>query len=615
KKLINFLYAYRYGNLIVSFPSMGIQLHIIGHRPVNGESNEKLGVLLSRCRPMLAALSEALVVVSRSGDVLYANDAAARLFECSSEELLASEGRKLVRSGARDLEELFASGARRTCTLLHSEKGQFRAVLIPLELQEKTEAVALLLACQPDERFAYGEVSSTGHVPRLIDAVMESSYDGLWIIDREGRVIRLNRAAERIFGCTAREVVGSKLSGLVTAGYMDDEVSSEVFRRKTTVTIVHNTRLNKRVLSTGSPIFDSHGEVDIIIINDRDITELNRMSKDLDHSKALVDLYREELYGKRRRDPDSEHFLCKSKIMQGVYESALRVSQFDSTVLLHGESGVGKGFFAKLIHQKSPRSKGPFIRVDCGAIVGTLFESELFGYERGAFTGAVREGKPGLIEMAHKGTLFFDEIGEVPLIQQVKLLRFLDEKSLVRVGGSTEREVDTRVIAATNKNLAEEVEKNRFRQDLYYRLHVVSIQIPPLRGRKHDVLELIRFFMRKTGKRINVRKQIAREALDALVAYDYPGNVRELEHMVESLLVMTPGDVIGLQDLPARVRGSATAPSPPRAQQSPTLRRLMNREEARQIREAVEKYGSQRQAARILGINQSTISRKLRKLQ
>jgi transcriptional regulator with PAS, ATPase and Fis domain len=315
------------------------------------------------------------------------------------------------------------------------------------------------------------------------------------------------------------------------------------------------------------------------------------------------------------RELELNYHLCKSKVMETVYEKALRASRFDSTVLLTGESGVGKGLLAKLIHQKSHRSDGPFIRVDCGAIVETLFESELFGHEKGAFTGAGPKAKVGMLEMAQGGTLFLDEIAEVPLKQQVKLLRFLDEKSLIRVGGSEVRPVDTRVIAATNKDLGEQVRKHRFRRDLYYRLNVVSLPVPPLRGRSEDILDLITYFMNRISQRHQLRKQIDREALDVLLSYQYPGNVRELENIVESMIVMCQGDTITVNDLPGGLRQAIARSDLSESGESNSLPRLIHRTTVEHIQRAVDKYGSQREAARHLGVHQSTISRQLKKSQ
>jgi PAS domain S-box-containing protein len=569
--------------------------------------------LLTAIEPVLDDVRACVTLISPSGIILYANEPAIHVTGLSCRESVDAEAEKIFGSSWQDIQAVFDTGKPRDFDYGERTGPRVKARLQPIFLSGTIEAVALIIQDPFASRSTVNEEDSRWQMTRLLDAVMKSSYDGLWITDNKGVIIRINRAAERITGCTAAGVVGRTFRDLAEEGLIGDSAVCEVLERRTTVTLVHSTNQGKKVLSTASPIFDSNDEIDLVVVNDRDITELNRMSEDLDRSKALVDIYQQELTDMQLQDVDMGYYICKSKTMQTVHEKVLRVSQYDSTVLLTGESGVGKGKLARLIHEKSSRSDGPFIRVDCGAIVETLFESELFGYEKGAFTGAIREGKPGLVEMAGGGTLFFDEIGEVPLSQQVKLLRFLDDKCVVRVGGSAVCQVDTRVIAATNKDLAEGVETGRFRRDLFYRLNVVSLVIPPIRGRRDDIRDLIHFFVRKIGKKLNVYKQIDEDALLALEAHGFPGNVRELEHMVESLLIMSQGDRIVLDDLPPEVRDASIEDVVLSRKEATPLPNLISQVETQQILEAVEKYGSQREAARHLGINQSTISRKLRK--
>lgn len=572
-----------------------------------------LSELLEAFGSVMDIVPDGIIVVLPSGVVAYANKAAARFLGRPKEELVNSHAEEIQRSVWEDISKVFQDGVPQLGVRASIDGKLYITNRLPLRFKKGIEGVvSFFQAVFVYDKYAM-ELESYREMAQLLDSIMESSYDGLWITDRHGNVVKLNKAAERITGCSADDILGRNVSELVAKGYVDESVTMEVLKRKTTVTLVQTTKADKKVLATGNPILNSKGEIDVIIINDRDITELDRIRRELDESKALVDQYRSELLDFHLRDLESNFFVCRSKEMESIYERALRVARFDSTVLITGESGVGKGQLAKLIHQKSERSGGPFVRVDCASIVDTLFESELFGYEKGAFTGAGAKGKPGLVEMAEGGTLFLDEISEAPLSQQVKLLRFLDEKCIMRVGGSTVRAVDTRVIAATNRDLAEQVRKYAFREDLFYRLNVVSLAIPPLRGRTQDILDLITFFTRKFRSKHNLDRSIDSEALDALLHYEYPGNVRELENIVESVMVLSRGDVVTLSELPPPVRKLVDPAQLRRAIEQGSLKNAIDQLELEQIAEAVRKYGSQQKAARHLGINQSTISRKMKR--
>jgi len=291
----------------------------------------------------------------------------------------------------------------------------------------------------------------------------------------------------------------------------------------------------------------------------------------------------------------------------------MRAAQVKSTVLIRGESGVGKGFFAKLIHFASPRKEGPFIRVDCGSIPESLIESELFGYDRGAFTGARAEGKPGHFELAEGGTLFLDEIGDLPLNVQVKLLRFLEENEMIRVGGTVPKKVDTRIIAATHRNLEEMVKKGEFRKDLFFRMNVIPIYIPPLRERPEEIPSFVQFFLQKVNRENRTNKVILSRAIDCLRQYPFPGNIRELANLVEQLVVLTQKRHIGVEDLPAHVRQPEINIGRLTESEDMNLSRAVQRLEKIMIIRALKSCGTQRKAARLLGIDQSTLARKAKR--
>lgn len=446
-----------------------------------------------------------------------------------------------------------------------------------------------------------------------IDGIINSFYDGLWICDSDGRVIKINKAAEKINCIEAEHVIGKNAENLIQAGLIDRSVTLEVLKTKTTVTILQQLKGGKRILVTGSPVFDQQRRISLVVVNERDITELNRLRDELEESRALAHRYYSNIYQLEKEKHLSSKVVARSEVMSRVLNMALRVAQVDSTVMIYGDSGVGKGFFARLIHESSPRQNGPYIRVDCCAIPETLIESELFGYEKGAFTGALPGGKPGQLELAGGGTLFLDEIGDLSPNVQVKLLRFLEDNKIMRVGSTVPKEISIRVIAATNRNLDDLVRKGDFRGDLFFRLNVIPIYIPPLRERVDDIPLFIQFFLEKFNQKYSTNKVILRAALDCISQYPFPGNIRELSNLIEQLGVLTEAKNIRREDLPMHVRFSDSRLINNLEKNADNLRKAVKKLEKEMIIRALRSYGSQRKASRFLGVHQSTLARKVRR--
>ncbi|NMA13751.1 MAG: sigma 54-interacting transcriptional regulator, partial [Clostridia bacterium] len=292
------------------------------------------------------------------------------------------------------------------------------------------------------------------------EAILESSYDGIWITDGKGYVVYTNEAWERITGISREEVIGKATEELLEKKLFSDSVTLSVLDNKKRVTMMlYNYKTNKQTLTTGNPIFDKDGNIEYIVNNVRDITDLTTLKEKLEKKDQLIDLQNTELSHLRTKLSLHNDLVFTSHEMNQIIDLAVRVASFDCTVLVQGESGVGKGIITKAIVKNSTRKDGPFVKIDCGAIPANLLESELFGYEKGAFTGADSKGKKGMFELANKGTVFLDEIGELPLSLQVKLLHAIQEKEIKRVGGTNPIPLDIRIIAATNKNLEEMVSK------------------------------------------------------------------------------------------------------------------------------------------------------------
>ncbi len=451
---------------------------------------------------------------------------------------------------------------------------------------------------------------------RELDAIIDSSYDGLWICDEQGRVIRVNPASERLNNLKAEDIVGRNMKDLVAEGLIDRSVTLEVLATGRVVNLLQHTREGRKLMLTGNPVFDDDGRLILVVVNERDITEIDALHQSLEQEKALKDQYRHQLLEMQLAKVRFHQIIARSPVMVNLLEQSIKVSSTDSTVLILGETGVGKGMVADLIHKFSRRCKQPMIRVNCGAIPESLIESELFGYVGGAFTGARKNGKPGHFELADGGTLFLDEVSELPLPAQVKLLRFLDDGCITRVGGTVARQVDVRIIAATNRDLAGMVERGEFRKDLYYRLNVIPLRVPCLRERRECIFPLLQHYLERfcarTGK---PTLRLTREAADLLVGYEYPGNVRELINLCERLAVLCENNPIEVDDLPRGIGGDEPAAAGRDAVLDGTgsLRELLERAERRILARMLEQCGSQWELARRLQVNQSTISRKLKK--
>lgn len=454
----------------------------------------------------------------------------------------------------------------------------------------------------------FNELTSVKGLISELEATINSSYDGIFITDGTGTVLRLNNAYERITGIKAEEVVGKNMKNLVDDRYYDESVTLLVIESKKSITINQTVRGNHRILVTGNPIFDEHGNLFRVVTNVRDVTELTNLQEQLNKTKEQTLKYKTELSHLRLMHMQDKCLVYRSQAMARVVEMAQKIADVDSTVLINGESGTGKELIAKLIHKHGKGLKKPFIKINCAAIPEQLLESELFGYEGGAFTGAKKEGKPGLFELAHNGTLFLDEVGDLPALLQVKLLRALQEKEIIRVGGTTPKIVNVRIIAATHRDIAKMTKEGTFREDLYYRLMVVPVYLPPLRDRKEDIPLLIMHFLEKFNAKFGYCKKINPAVIERLMHYSWPGNVRELENIIERMMVIAHGDELTLDLLPESVYNKAFVP-----RRGAKLKAAVEQTEAFLLAENYKEYQNWQKVAEILGINRATVFRKAAK--
>ena len=379
-----------------------------------------------------------------------------------------------------------------------------------------------------------------------LETVLDSSSESIWVIEGDGTVSRINRKSETLLNIRAEEVVGKHYEALISSGVVDVSVTRKAFQTGRPVTMMQKAlRTGRSLLVTSTPVFDGDGKISMVIVNERDLTQLNQLQQELEQVRGESKRIKEAMTALNLKELREQEIIAESKEMQDVLVTALKLSRINvSTILILGESGTGKGLLAKFIHSNSPNKNGPFIQINCAALPETLLEAELFGYEKGAFTGARDQGKIGLFEMAQGGTLFLDELGELSQTVQAKLLKCIEDKEVLHLGGLTPIGIDCTVIAATNIDLVDQVNQKKFRQDLFFRLNTFTLTLPSLRKRPEDILELSMFFLEKYNKEYGMHRKISHKGLATLQSYPFPGNIRELKNAIKKSVVMSETNVM-----------------------------------------------------------------------
>lgn len=566
---------------------------------------------------VLDAVGSAVFVLDREGRVILSNPQAQTEFDLMPGVALDDRMPELLPYAAR------AVGDNRKgsdLALAHPSRSpnSIRVRITPLSIGKNDPGALGLIEDQTELENAMREMAAHQERSRELDTIIDSSNDGFWICDARGRVLRINAASERINSVKASDVEGRTMQALLAEGFVDRSGTLEAIESRSRVNLMQQTRSGRKLMVSANPVFDDDGSLIRVVITERDTTEIDTLRRELEKQAALQAEYRNRMLEMQEAASGEHRIVARSANMAEVVRQAIKLSRVDSSVLLLGESGTGKGIIADLIHRHSSRADKPMIHINCGAIPESLVESELFGYERGAFTGARPKGKIGYFEMADGGILFLDEIAELPLGSQVKLLRFLEDGRVSRVGGTTSRQVDVRMICATHGDLKAMVDRGTFREDLFYRLHVIPVRIPPVRERRECILPLIRHYLALFGKRVGSGRapRISSDALNAMLVYSYPGNVRELMNLCERLVVMAEDGEIGLSDLPATVvSASPPADEPADAVIPPgmTLAQILEQVERRVLSRALAEVRTQTRMAARLGVNQSTIARKMKK--
>ena len=376
--------------------------------------------------------------------------------------------------------------------------------------------------------------------------IVNCIQDEIFITDGTGKIIACNSISLNFCYSKMEDIIGRNMRNLVEEGVFDDSIALKVIEKNSSVSEMQRSLTDKLdLLVTGTPFYKD-GEISYVVLTERDITELCKPESRLEQLEEITE---NNLYRQSRALSIKLDLICESPIMLDLINMISRISESDATVLIQGESGTGKSLIAKFIYQNSLRKDKPFVDLNCGAIPENLLESELFGYEKGAFTGANNTGKIGLFEMANGGTIFLDEISTIPPHLQVKILRVLQEKEIMRVGGTKYIPIDIRIISATNSNLEELVKSGEFRKDLFYRLNVCQFTMPPLRDCKEDITPLCDFFIEKFNEKYHHNKMLSSSAKKLLHCYNWPGNIRELENIMERIVIISNADIISSESI------------------------------------------------------------------
>jgi PAS domain S-box-containing protein/TyrR family helix-turn-helix protein len=566
------------------------------------QTNEQLDAILRKSL-------DSLFITDAKGLVLSVNEAYTKITGINAEDILGKTLYELVEKGLyKRAAALMVIESHESVSYTEKTKTGRTALFIGTPIFDPEGNLINVLVNIHDItelESVSNELVYTKELKDELDAVIQASFDGIVVTDSNATILSINDSYQRITGLTREELVGKNMYDLTQSGLFDHSDVSIVIESRKAVTFTQKLNTGKTILVTGNPIFNDNGDLVRIITNARDLTELNKLRQEVEHANRLRQHYEEELHKIRMEDS----FIAEATSSKNLQELIARVSKVDSTILIQGESGVGKEIVASELHYQSPRRDKAYIKINCAAIPENLLESELFGYDKGAFTGARKEGKMGIFELANHGSLFLDEVGDIPLHLQVKLLRVLQENEITRVGGSLPIQVDVRVIAATNRNLREMVKEKLFREDLFYRLNVVPIHVPPLRERKGEIEPLVNHFLEMFNKKYSLNKTIDPQIIHAIQDYEWPGNIRELRNVIERAIVTSPDTVIHEIIFPGseehmQLDSDADNLTPV------SLKSEVEAFEKELLRKYIDKLGSSRKVAAALGTSQTTIWRK-----
>lgn len=575
------------------------------------QENQSVDIL----KIILTSIPMGIFVVDREKKIVNCNESGLKMIKSTPEKVMNVPA-ELIFNGEH-INNVFTKGKTILNQLQITNEMGVLVDYSPIpNFDQSIEGMVIIVQDLPMVEDMAMEIEYIKDLNKDLHAILSSIYDEILVVNHKGELIRYSETVINDFwGRNLKDLLGKNLLDLEKKGLFSPSVTRLVLEKQKKVSVVQETKSGRKILAVGNPVFNENGELHRIIIASRDITEATRLKTELHEIKKISEQYKKELDDFKNKDRFLKKLIYCSPKMEQIINQAKKIADFSSNVLISGESGVGKEVIAQAIHQLGNRSSKPFLKLNCGAIPETLLESELFGYTKGAFTGADKNGKEGYFKRADQGILFLDEIGEMPLHLQVKLLRVVQEQEVIPIGSTIPTKINVQIIAATNKSLEKMVESGTFREDLFYRLNVIPLRVPPLRERMEDVPVLAFHFLQQLNEKYNKNYHLTPDAFSLLEFYSWPGNVRELQNMIERLVVSADDPVIE-----AEFVSKFLTPGYDFKKSKPVITRVLPLQEALHSVEeqlillAMKQYKTTTKAAKALGISQSSVSRKYQKI-
>lgn len=553
---------------------------------------------------IIDSVHNGIIAIDATGEVIFFNRASQKMLGFKKEEVIGRKINDVIPES--HLMQTLEKGLEEIGQRLVINNKEIYSNRTPILFNSDIVGAIAVFQDVTELKSMKGELKELRESINILETILNNAYEGIIIVDKNGYITKFNRAYEEFLGIKEEDIIGKHVTDVI------ENTRMHIVTKTGKPEIGHVQRIQGHDMIASRIPIKVNGEVIGAVgkVLFQDVEELKSLAQRMEVLENKLNYYKSEIKRMQEAKYSFDNIITENKQMNYLKKLARRAADSNSTVLIQGESGTGKELFAHAIHKASYRKYGAFIRVNCAAIPKDLLESELFGYESGAFTGARKEGKPGKFELANGGTIFLDEIGAMPLEMQAKLLRVLQEREFERIGGTNTISFDVRIIAATNENLEEEVSKGNFREDLYYRLNVIRLQIPPLRERKDDIPILARAILKELVNELQMGpKELTESAINLLKEYSWPGNVRELHNYIERAVNFSSGRLILPKHLPPVLLSSK---GKNQYEEVGELKKIVAEAEINAIKEALKHTGGNRtEAARLLGIHRTSLYQKI----